>query len=524
MEIKLPPAPKWITDSFIAKKMNDALANIMSGIGTSRDKSTWNRYVDAPILSVYDLETLWKDSALARKIISKIPQDALRAGFSVKRKPTTPAKAGESDEATNNDDVDAEAIAKRCNELGVTKALFKASCWGRLFGGGAIVLAVEGTGGPETELDPLLIRKINYLRVCDRQDFRPAYWRPDGSTQRWFWQRRSVGGGPVGVPLVELDTTRALWFGGAVTTDRARERNEYWDLSILQAMFNTLVAYDGYWASLDAQVSDSSQAVFHLQGFISALASNSGETAEVLAKRLRLMDQNRSNSRALVMDAGDKDGNGREEFNVIERASLANMDKLSQMYLTRMSTDAGYPVTVLFETSASGSNATGENDMNQHYNNVGEFRNTVLHDPATYLVQAVARELGISAPEEWAVCWPELYIPKPLDVASAEKMRIDSVVGLVTAGIALEEEVAVSMDKIAPSLGLHLDKGARKDAMAAGLDDVRNRTLMDPSEGEIAAQTAVKKAAPAGGPAASKSSGRATKAKANPSAGKNSSG
>jgi phage-related protein (TIGR01555 family) len=525
MEIKLPSAPKWITDSFIAKKVNDALANIMSGIGTSRDKSTWNRYVDAPILTVYDLETLWKDSALARKIISKIPQDALRAGFSVKRKPTAPKKEGAEDGAAN-DDLDAEAIAKRCNELGVTKALFKASCWGRLFGGGGIVLAVEGAGGPDTELDPEAISKITYLRVCDRQDFRPSYWRPDGSTQRWWWQRRSVGGGPVGMSLIELDTSRVLWFGGAVTTDRARERNEYWDLSILQSMFNTLVSYDGYWASLDAQVGDASQAVFHLQGFIGALAANSSETAEVLAKRLRLMDQNRSNSRALVMDAGDKDGNGREDFQVIERASLANMDKLTSMYLTRMATDAGYPVTVLFETSASGSNATGENDLNQHYNNVGEFRNSVLHDPATFLVQAVARELGIANPEEWAVCWPELYIPKPLDVASAEKMRVDSVIGLVTAGVALEEEVAVSMDKIAPSLGLHLDKGARKDAMAAGLDDVRNRTLMDPSEGEVAAQKEVKAAAPPkpGVSPPSKSSGRATKARANPSAGKNSSG
>lgn len=508
----LPEAPEWIKNSAIARRITDGLVNIMSGVGTSRDKSTWSRYCDQPILTVWELETLWKDSALARKVVSKIPQDALRAGFSVKRVRTEAAEGDDS----RDDDAEAQALAKRCNELGVTKALFEAACWGRLFGGGAIVMAVEGAGAPDQELDPEAITKINYLRVCDRQDFTPSFWGPDGSTQRWWWQRRSKGGGPVGIPLIDLHTSRCLWFGGALTTDRARERNQYWDLSILQALFNTLVSYDGYWASLDAQVGDASQAVFHLQGFINALASNSGETAEVLAKRLRLMDQNRSNARALVLDAGDKDGNGREDFEVIERASLANMDKLSAMYLNRFAADAGYPVSVLFEQSAAGTNATGENDLNQHYNNVDQFRNEKLREPATFLVQAVARELGFSNPEEFEICWPALYIPKPLDVASAEKMRVDSAIGLVTAGVALEEEVALSMDKIAPSLGLHLDKGARKDALEAGLTDVRERTVMDPSEGEVEAQKAVKQAAPpkpAGASPSTKSSGRATKAR-----------
>lgn len=505
-------APDWIKNSAIARRVNDALQNIMSGIGTSRDKSTWSRYIDAPILTVYDLEQLFKDSALARKVVVKIPQDALRAGFKVRRKKGT-------EKPTDKDD--AKAIADRCNELGVTKALFKAACWGRLFGGGGIVLAVQGAGAPSSPLKHENITGITYLRVCDRQDFKPAYWAPDGSTERWYWERRSLGGGPVGIPLVELHTTRVLWFGGATTTDRARERNEYWDLSILQALFATLVSYDGYWASLDAQVGDASQAVFHLQGFIAALASNSGEAAELLAKRLRLMDQNRSNARALVMDAGDKDGNGREEFDVIERASLAAMDKLTGVFINRFACDAGYPVSILFEQAAAGTNATGESDLNLYYNSVDTFRNDVLTAPATTLVRDVARDLKIADPDDFEIYWPALFIPKPLDVATAEKMRIDAVLGLVGEGVVLEEEVAINLDIIAPSLGLEIDLESRKAALKAGLLEVKDRTVMDPSEGEIAAQTEVKKAAPPKPPVGG-ATGRSAKARTNPAAAKNS--
>ncbi len=498
-------ASDWIKNTALARTINDSLVNLMSGVGTQRDKATWNRYVDAPILSVYDLETLYKDSALARKVIEKIPKDALRAGFSIRRK-------GAAVDAVEEDLL---KVVARCNELKVSQRLFRGACFGRLFGGAGIVMALRGTGGPESELDPTKITAIDYLRVVDRQDFRPSYWRPDGSTERWWWSRRSLGGGPVGIPLVDLHTSRVLWFGGAETTDRAKERNEYWDLSILQALFNTLVSYDSFWASLDAQVGDASQAVFHLQGFIQALAQSSGETQAVLANRLRLMDQNRSNARALVLDAGDNQGKGREEFQVIERASLASMDKLTAIVMNRFAGDAGYPVSVLFEQAAAGTNATGENDLNQHYNNVDEFRRMKLTEPATFLVQAVAREQGVRNPEELEIVWPPLYIPKPLDVASAEKMRIDSAIGLSVQGVVLEEEVALNLNRIAPTLGMEIDLKARREALEAGLQEVKDRTVMDPSEGEIEAQTKVKEA----GKPAPKASGRATKANAGKSGG-----
>lgn len=497
----LQQAASWIEDRAAAMRVADGLQNIMTGLGTARDKSKYSQYVDQPLLSVFDLESIFKDSGLAKKVVCKLPYDALRGGFKVRRRGASGADAAK----------EAQLIADRCNELGITRELYRAAWLGRLFGGAGLVLAVEGAGRPDTELDDERITGVDFVRACDRQDFAPAFWRPDGSTERWYWTRVSRGGGPVGIPIVVLHDSRVIWFGGAETTDRARQRNGYWDLSVLQSLFNVLVSYDGYWGSLDAQVADASQAVFHLQGFITALASNSGETGQALRKRLALMDMGRSSSKALVLDAGDKDGNGREEFKVVERPSLASMDKLTGVFLNRFAAEAGYPVSVLFEQAAAGTNATGEADLTLYYANVDAYRHNVLTCPAKELVEMVARDLGLPDPEEIEVCWPELYRPKPLDVASAQKMRADTLVGMVGAGIILEEEAALDA---AEHMNLDLDREARQKALKAGLKEVEERTVMDPSEAELAA----KAPAPAAGAAKTpkpKASGRATRAKAN---------
>jgi len=495
----LQDTAEWFHDRAATRRVTDALQNIMTGLGTSRDKSKYSAYVDQPLLSVYDLESVFKDSGLAKKVVCKIPQDALRGGFQVRRCGAAGADAA----------AEARALAERCNELDVTGMLYRGAWLGRLFGGAGIVLSVEGAGRPDTELDDELVTGVDFLRACDRQDFQPAYWRPDGSTEKWWWTRVSRGGGPVGIPTVTLHDSRVIWFGGAETTDRARQRNGYWDLSILQALFNVLVSYDGYWGSLDAQVADASQAVFHLQGFIRALASNAGETGQALAKRLALMDMGRSNAKALVLDAGDKDGNGREEFKVVERPSLASMDKLTGVFLNRFAAEAGYPVSVLFEQAAAGTNATGESDLILYYANVDTFRQNVLCKPAKKLVELVARDLELPDPEEFEIVWPELYRPKPLDVASAQKMRADTLVGFVGAGIILEEEAALDA---AETMNLQIDRASRQKALKDGLKEVEDRTVTDPSPAELA----LKAPKPAAGAVPKpKASGRATRAKAN---------
>jgi hypothetical protein len=54
-------------------------------------------------------------------------------------------------------------------------------------------------------------------------------------------------------------------------------------------------------------------------------------------------------------------------------------------------------------------------------------------------------------------------------------MRITSVTGLITSMVATPEEVALSLDEIAPSLQLRLDTKSREKALKAAMAEVETR-------------------------------------------------
>jgi phage-related protein (TIGR01555 family) len=488
---------RWVTEKAASLRITDALVNIMTGLGTSRDKTAYSAYSDFTPLTPAELDTLFASSALARKAVMLLVDDALRKGFRVVREGAEPGEYRQ----------EAAEIEERLKALGLRGALTDAAWKGRLFGAAGIVLGVRGAGPLTSELDPTKVTAIEFVRADDRQNFTPAKYGPDGSVTVWNWTRTSVRGGHLAIPTVQIHDSRILWLYGAATTDRGMRTNGGWSHSVLDPLKETLIAYDSFWSSIDSQVVDASQAVFHLSGFIDALASNSGETGDALRKRLALMDISRSSAKALVLDAGDATGAGREDFQVIERGSLAAMDRLVSTYLNRFAAAAGYPVSVLFGQAAAGTNATGESDLILHFQAVDIYRESALTAPAEKMVRLVAQELGIADPEEWCIEWPELWTPKPLDVASAEKMRVDAAIGLVSSGVALAEEIALSLGRIAPSLGLVLDAESRLKALEGGLAEVEERTLEADPETPTASGV---------------SSGRSVRAQVNPAAAKNS--
>jgi hypothetical protein len=207
------------------------------------------------------------------------------------------------------------------------------------------------------------------------------------------------------------------------------------------------------------------------------------------------MDMMRSTVRAIMLEAGDEDGKGGEEFEVVERATLGTLDGVMQQYYVRLATAARMPLTVLLGMSPAGMDATGEADMILYYNTVDVYRQKTLGPRILRLVKLIARELGDEDPSGWEIQWPELARPKPLDVDTAEKMRIDSLVGLIGAQVLLPEEAALNLDSVAPKLGIKLDKESRHVALEAGLAEVEERASTS-AEAQQSNEVELKKAGP----------------------------
>lgn len=512
-----------------AEQVVDSIANYVTGIGTERSKAFYNTYVDEPPLDPMELEALYANNDIAAVIVDQIVDDAMRDGFRVKRANSTPEE----------DDELSKRIMKRWTQLQLDEGRFKRGAkWGRLFGGGGLILGVKGAGALSSKLDDDKATGIEFIKDVDRQQIMPQSWYADGRVESYLYQPVIVGmssSGQAAMPVV-VHESRVMLFPGASTTANRRRENEGWDLSVLQRVMVALKSFDSMWANTDAMFADASQAVFHMQGLISGLAEDGGK--DDVRTRLQMMDLFRSAAKAVVLDAGDETGAGKEDFKVVDRPTLGGLDGVQQNYMIRLATAARMPLTILLGMAPAGMDATGESDLNIWFGKVDSYRKEVLNSRILRIVKFIAAELEMSTSNdaefseaieaaeaenedwEWEISWPELQKASPIDVATMENMRVTSALACVTSMVASPEEVALSMPEIAPTLGLRLDVASRKAALPDALGEVSNREMglgkME-AESEVQTNSAVKaaKSKPVAGKApAGKMSKRKTPAKA----------
>lgn len=473
--------------------VRDALQNSMTGIGTARSKLVGATYERNPLLTPDQIETLLQDNDLACTIVYKIIDDALRDGFTLERKNANPSEDAEI----------ASQIMEAAKKVDLLERMHRGAAWGRAFGGGGLILGVKGAGALSTELNPERSKGLDILYDFDLQDMTVMSRYRDGSPEMYRWSPRRDGD----VTPKDIHASRVMVFPGAMTTNRGRQLNKWWDHSVLQRVYAVLLSFDQMWGSVDHMFADASQSVFKMQGLIQGLAEADGDGENDVMTRLSVMDMSRSTAKAIVLEAG-LDGKNAEDFQVIERKTLSDLDGMVQQYYVRLAAAAKMPLTVLLGMSPAGMNATGESDMALWYNTVDIYRKQVLAPRLLKLVRLIAAGLGVADPEDWEIVWPELARPKPLDVKTAEKMAIDAVAALITNQVILPEEAALALRRIAPTLGITIDVDARIEALVAGLEELRARELgkpaatVDPNTGETT-----------GAPAA-KASGRKTPSKA----------
>jgi phage-related protein (TIGR01555 family) len=442
----------------------DGLVNALSGVGTERSKVAWNDWQDVGPLPKPLLEALYANNALAAIIVDSLVDDALREGFQLRRVDSSPDK----------DEREARAITREWERLQADENRFaRGAKWGRLFGGGGILLGVRGSGSIETELVDENVSRIEFLKDVDRHQLRVVQRTVTGEPLMYEYQPPSLDGTVLGPVLVHA--SRLILFPGAVTTSERRAQNEGWDLSVLQACYEPLLSYEGMWANFDNMLSDGSQAVFKLSGLIQSLAEDGG--SQDVRTRLQLMDMTRSVAKAIVLDAGDEQGMGKEDYQVVERAGLGGLDKVQQNYFTRIASTARTPESILLGTAPGGDSATGDLERTMWFGRVDSYRRNVIHSRLIRLVRMISRALGQKDPEDWEIVWPELEKMSPMDVATKTKMYVDSAVALMNAQAILPEEVALSLRRMAPDLAVTVNTEARVEAMELALEEVRNREL-----------------------------------------------
>ncbi len=375
-----------------ALSVGDGLQNLVSGMGTSRDKAVGATYVWT-VITPQEALTTYRESALARRVVDLPAEDSCREWREW--------------QAESADITLIEAEEKRLGVQGKVKA---AQQLARLTGRAAILIG-DGAANTEAPLDPAKMKKggLKYLTVLDRDTLTPGELDLDVASEGFrapkCW---NLAAGDVSK---KLHPSRVVIFYGIPPITS-------WDtefgVSVLSGQVDAIKRVDEVATNVNSLVYEAKVDVLKIPNLMKQLAARGASFETEMLRRLTLAATGKGLSGMLVIDADEEYEQKSATFGSIPDV----MDRFAQL----CSAASGIPMTLLFGMSPAGLNATGESDVRLYYDRI-RVGQTVVMTPAMAILDEclIMSSLG-NRPDDLFYKWKPLWQPSENDTAAnAEK-------------------------------------------------------------------------------------------------------
>ncbi len=379
------------------QKIVDGWLNELTSLGTSLDKRTATQFSANKQLTRQEIDTLYSQNGLFKKIIDLPANEMMRRGYILQ---------GDEDGTVKR------LMKRRGINAGITDLVRTA----RLFGGAIGVIGVSDGRLLEQPVNMNAIKSVDSLQVFDR-------WVVSSSTTD-FYKTGPKAGKPewynVTAPWAyfRVHETRVVVMDGAKCSDYKRQMNNGWGDPIAEQCYEAVKGYGTVLASTEVIMEDFIQAVLEFSGLNETLLQPDG--VKQLRDRLNVMDLSRHILNILLIE-----GDGKEKFTK-HASSIAGIPELIDRHMQNVSTNAnGIPVSILFGRSAAGMNATGENDFQGWYDSVSGDREVSV-DPVLYRILELAfASKEVKSNSGWDFEWPPMWEPTPKEKAEISKLEAE---------------------------------------------------------------------------------------------------
>jgi phage-related protein (TIGR01555 family) len=428
----------------------DRLTNIMSGRGTSVDRSTWGRYAWIPV-DAAEAESWYRGTWLGRKIVDILPFDMTREG---------------RDWQTKKDIIEKlEAEEKR---LQLWFKLLRAMTLSRLYGGGGIVLGVGDTD-PMQPIDPNLVRLggLKYAQVYSR------YQLNEGGNPRldpadpWFGQpdfftiALSNGG------ELKFHPSRVVTFIGQRPPEGSRYQGTSWFWgdpilqSIKQAVQNADTAQDGFAGLIDEAKVD----ILKIPDLTTQGATAEYETR--MLNRLQAAATGKSTWRALMIDA-------QEDWQQ-KQITWTGMPDMIFALLQVVCGAADIPITRLLGTSPKGLQSDGGGEERDYQTMISAKQRVELAPQLEIIDDLLIRSALGSRPSDVYYEFAPLRQMDEKDAAEIEAKYATGLKSRSDTGMFQEEVLAKA------ELNRMVESG-RYPGIETAIEDADNEGVSDPTE------------------------------------------
>ena len=367
------------------------------------------------------LTALYRESWLAKRIIDMPCEDMTRSWYTL-----GPDFAPE----------DLESLRRLEARHEIRREMTNAIRWARLYGGACALMVIRGQ---ENDLaapldgEAILPGDFQGLLVRDRVDgVQPSLELeedlddPDFGYPKYYdFQTEELGS-------LRVHHSRILRFTGRDLPRREEIGEQYWGASELEHIREELEKRNATSWNIAQLVFQANVTTLKMSDFGELLAMGTErEKRRVLAA---MEEQNRMrNSFGLqLLSAGDTYEN--------HPYSFGGLREVYEAFMMDMAGAAGIPATRLFGRSPDGMNATGESDLKNYYEMIGQMQERHLRPALEKLLPVMAASCWGFVPEKMEIRFPSLMTTSPAEEAEIRAKNTESLARAVAAGLMTKEE------------------------------------------------------------------------------------
>lgn len=452
------PKPGYVFDgqSVSAIPTHDGLANVVTGRGTSVDRSMHNFWFGMS-MPAQQIEAAYRSSWLIRQIVDIPAQDETRAGRD-----------------WDADDEQIAAIEAEEKRIALWAKVRQARILGRL-GGGALFINL---GDDPSRPMPPTVRAEQIENLVPLYRTQLTLGLPDDDVlSPHFNEPVDFRLNTAARPLIHR--TRLVFFKGLTVPGMhfTSYEDRFWGDSVVQvvneAVQNATTATAGFAALVDEAKVD----VFKFAKLAETLAQPGGE-ARVM-QRVNLATTDKSLNRSVTLDADDD-----------WQTRTLNFSGAKDMITTLMGIVAGaadIPATRLLGKSPDGMNASGESDLENYHQSVSASQESGLRPALEQLDKVLLPSAGVPADLGWN--FSPLRVLTEAQQAEIESKEATTLKTLVDTALfsekALEEAFSNRMVESQRWPGYKEARDADNEGIGAGGDESELGSVPTGAEGGV---------------------------------------
>ena len=433
-----PAKPGIVGAEKMAAMTTDSFANTAArvGWGTENQQSGSGYTLTYQTKQRISLEAAYRGSWIVAKAVDAVAEDMTRAGVEI---------AGlEPDQVT--------MIERALTRMQVWDKLCDAIKWSRLYGGAIAVMLIDG----QDLSTPLRVEGIGQgqfkgLLVLDRwmvsppvgdviTEFGPEMGRPAN------YQVLAV---TCGLPSGNIHHSRCIRLEGCDLPHFQRMTENGWGLSILEPMWDRLVAFDSATNGAGQLTYKAHLRVMKVPNLRDIVAQG-GQALKGLEAQLKFMRLSQTNEGLTVIDAAD-------DFQA-HQYSFSGLSDVLMQFAQQLSGATGIPLTRLFGQSPAGLNATGEGDMEAYHDSILHNQERRLRTGLHNLLSVIAMsELGQALPDDFGFEFRNLQQMSEAEKSGIATATVDAVTKAVESGLIDRAQGMRELKAAAPNTGMFGD-------------------------------------------------------------------